>query len=48
MREKSNRATQLRIKKIENGVIVAEGTFKERQKKVPDFEKAVKLMGLDD
>jgi len=33
---------------MNNGVIVAEGTFKELQKKVPDFEKAVKLMGLDD
>jgi len=33
---------------LNNGVIVAEGTFKELQKKVPDFEKAVKLMGLDD
>ena len=33
---------------MNGGVIVAEGTFKELQKKVPDFEKAVKLMGLDD
>ena len=33
---------------MNKGVIVAEGTFKELQKKVPDFEKAVKLMGLDD
>jgi len=33
---------------MNNGVIVAEGTFKELQKKVPDFERAVKLMGLDD
>jgi ATP-binding cassette subfamily C protein len=33
---------------MDKGVIVAEGTFKELQKKVPDFEKAVKLMGLDD
>jgi len=33
---------------MNNGAIVAEGTFKELQKKVPDFEKAVKLMGLDD
>jgi ABC-type multidrug transport system fused ATPase/permease subunit len=32
---------------MNGGVIVAEGTFKELQKKVPDFEKAVKLMGLD-
>jgi ATP-binding cassette subfamily C protein len=33
---------------MDKGVIVAEGTFKELQKKVPDFEKAVKLMGLGD
>lgn len=33
---------------MNKGVIVAEGTFRELQKKVPDFEKAVKLMGLDD
>jgi ATP-binding cassette subfamily C protein len=33
---------------MNNGAIVAEGTFKELQRKVPDFEKAVKLMGLDD
>ena len=33
---------------MNKGVIVAEGTFKELQKKVPDFEKAVKLMGLED
>jgi ATP-binding cassette subfamily C protein len=32
---------------MNNGVIVAEGTFRELQRKVPDFEKAVKLMGLD-
>jgi len=32
---------------LDKGRVVAEGTFKELQKKVPDFEKAVKLMGLE-
>ena len=32
---------------LDKGKVVAEGTFKELQKKVPDFEKAVKLMGLE-
>jgi len=32
---------------LDEGRVVAEGTFKELQKKVPDFEKAVKLMGLE-
>jgi len=32
---------------LDKGRVVAEGTFRELQKKVPDFEKAVKLMGLE-
>jgi ABC-type multidrug transport system fused ATPase/permease subunit len=32
---------------LDKGQVVAEGTFKELQKKVPDFEKAVKLMELE-
>jgi len=32
---------------LDGGRVVAEGTFSELQKKVPDFEKAVKLMGLE-
>jgi len=32
---------------LDKGKVVAEGAFKELQKKVPDFEKAVKLMGLE-
>jgi len=32
---------------LDNGRVVAEGTFAELQKKVPDFKNAVKLMGLD-
>ena len=32
---------------LDKGRVVAEGSFKELQKKVPDFEKAVKLMGLE-
>lgn len=31
---------------MDSGAIVAEGTFKELQKQVPGFEKAVRLMGL--
>jgi len=33
---------------LDNGRVVAEGTFAELQKKVPDFKNAVKLMGLED
>jgi len=32
---------------MDGGRIIAEGGFSELQKKVPDFEKAVKLMGLE-
>jgi len=32
---------------LDKGRVVAEGTFRELQQKVPDFEKAVKLMGLE-
>jgi len=32
---------------LDRGRVVAEGTFSELQKMVPDFEKAVKLMGLE-
>jgi ATP-binding cassette subfamily C protein len=33
---------------LDSGRVVAEGTFAELQKKVPDFKNAVKLMGLED
>jgi len=33
---------------LDKGRVVAEGTFAELQKKVPDFKNAVKLMGLED
>ena len=33
---------------LDNGRVVAEGTFAELQKKVPDFKNAVQLMGLED
>jgi ATP-binding cassette subfamily C protein len=33
---------------LERGRVIAEGTFAELQKKVPDFKNAVKLMGLED
>jgi ATP-binding cassette subfamily C protein len=32
---------------LDDGEIIAQGTFQELQKQVPDFEKAVRLMGLD-
>ena len=31
---------------LEKGRVVAEGTFSELQSKVPDFAKAVELMGI--
>jgi ATP-binding cassette subfamily C protein len=33
---------------LDGGRVIAEGTFAELQKKVPDFKNAVKLMGLED
>jgi ABC-type multidrug transport system fused ATPase/permease subunit len=33
---------------LDKGRVIAEGTFAELQKKVPDFKNAVKLMGLED
>jgi ATP-binding cassette subfamily C protein len=33
---------------LDGGRVIAEGTFSELQKKVPDFKNAVKLMGLED
>jgi ATP-binding cassette subfamily C protein len=33
---------------LDDGRVIAEGTFAELQKKVPDFKNAVKLMGLED
>jgi ABC-type multidrug transport system fused ATPase/permease subunit len=33
---------------LDSGRVVAEGTFAELQKKVPDFKNAVRLMGLED
>jgi ATP-binding cassette subfamily C protein len=33
---------------LSSGRVIAEGTFAELQKKVPDFKNAVKLMGLED
>lgn len=33
---------------LKDGVVAAEGTFKELKKKVPDFSKAIKLMELRD
>jgi ABC-type multidrug transport system fused ATPase/permease subunit len=33
---------------LDSGRVIAEGTFAELQKKVPDFKNAVKLMGLED
>jgi ABC-type multidrug transport system fused ATPase/permease subunit len=32
---------------LNQGRVVAEGTFKQLQESVPDFDRAVKLMGLD-
>jgi ABC-type multidrug transport system fused ATPase/permease subunit len=32
---------------LDSGKIVAEGTFSELKKTVPNFEKAVRLMGMD-
>jgi ABC-type multidrug transport system fused ATPase/permease subunit len=31
---------------LDKGRVVAEGTFSELQRKVPDFAKAVELMGI--
>jgi ATP-binding cassette subfamily C protein len=33
---------------LDSGRVIAEGTFAELQKKVPDFKNAVKLMGFED